>query len=120
MRKLLWSQVLRRMCVVTCVTKPAAEQPQPGPEAVNPATPAAKEKKDDDDDDSDTTQVLQTPIAEEVREASVDEIIEDAVEPETGFESLWYMHIDEDKARFTNMVSCLASTAAVHLIMLAI
>ena len=108
------------MCVVIRVTKPAAEQLQSGPEAVNPATLAAKEKKDDDDDDSDTTQVMEPQIEEEdlVCKASVEEIVEDAVEPVTEFE--WYVPGDEHKDRSTNMVTRLAFTAAAHLIMLEI
>ena len=86
--KLLRGQVLRRIRVVICVTKPVAEEAQPGPETVNPATPAAKEKKDDDGGDSDTTQVMDTPNAEKAFEASVEETSKDAAEPEAGFEWL--------------------------------
>ena len=106
------------MCVVIGVTNPAAETPQTVPETVKPATPAAKENTDDDDDDSGSTQVLEMPNAEKVREASIEEIAEDAVEPAAGFE--WYVHIAEDENRFTHEVTRLASTAAAHLVMLAI
>ena len=101
------------MCVVICVTNPAAEQAQPVPEDVNPATPAAK-----DGGDSDITQVMETWTEEKVQEASIEEISEGAVEPETEFE--WYVPIDEDENRFTHKVTRLASTAAAHLVMLAI
>ena len=50
--------------------------------------------------------------------ASVEEIAKDVVEPETGFE--WYVPVDEDEDRFTHEVTRLASTAAAHLVMLAI
>ena len=91
--QLIRSQVFRRTRVVICVTHPVAEQAQPSPETVNPAsvTPAGKEDKADDDGDSDSTQVLDTPNAEEVRKASVEKTVEDAAEPEAGFE--WYVPI---------------------------
>ena len=75
------------MCVVIDVTNPVAETPQTVLKTVNPATPTAKENTDDDDDDSDSTQVLETPNAEKVCEASVEEIAEEAVESEAGFET---------------------------------
>ena len=106
------------MCVVICVTNPVAEEAQPGAETVNPATPAAKEKKDDNGGESDTTQVMVTQTNEEVPNASVEKIAKDAVEPEAGFE--WYVPVKEDEDRFTHELTRLASTAAAHLIMLAI
>ena len=85
--KLLQSQVLCRMYIVICATNPVPEKVQHVPETVKPATPAANKNKDDDDDDSDTTQVVEPQIEKEVHEASVEEIAEEAVESEAGFET---------------------------------
>ena len=57
---------------------------------------------------------------EEVYEEPPEEIVhvEDAAEPDVG--NSWYKLTNEDKGRFKNMVTRLASRAAAHLIMLAI
>ena len=102
------------MCVVICVTKPATAQPQPGPETVNPATPAAKEKKDADDSDSSGTQHVESQDEveeeEEVCEEPSEEIVEDAAEPDVGYR--WDKLTNDDKGRFENVVTLLASRAA--------
>ena len=86
--------------------------------AVNPATAAANKSKDCDDDDSDSTQVHEPQDEEAVYQEPAKETTKGAVEPAKGFKC--YVLIDEDKGRFHNMVTCLASRAAAHLITLAI
>ena len=86
------------MCVFICVTKPAAEQPQSAKETVNPATVVEKKKKDDDDDDSESTHHVESEDEKEVVEGPLEEIVEDATEPEVGFRR--YRPGDEDKGRF--------------------
>ena len=84
----------------------------------NPVTPAAKEKTVGHEDFSGEEGDVNLYDEKETLEDPPEEADNQSVEPEVKFS--WYKPADDDKDRFTNMGTRLASRATGHLIMLAI